>query len=296
MSILFSEKTEKIKYDRKSGANQLALNALNLLQSFSKKSKNETSQSFVRDFNEFGYRILKVRPTIAPIQNLVAQIVYEVNNLEEDNLDSIRSYIISRIEELSRLSRMAIKKSAQFASTLISNADCVATCSYSSTVFETFKAAAQQQKHFNVLIAESKSSDGKLSYGRILASFLKPLKIQVDVFLDDLIYKIIPKTNSVLVGADSVFWDGSILNGTPTYGVAIEAEENSIPFYSVCETTKVNTLHFLSNNIDLKEGFDLIPANLITELVTEKGALSDEKLLEIIKEKTKFYQIFNMEP
>lgn len=293
VSILFSEKIKKIKYDRESGASQLALNALNLLQSFSRKSKNETSQSFVKDFSELGNKIFKIRPNIAPIQNLVAQIVYEVNNLEDDDMNSIRSYIISRIEELSKLSQIAVKKSAKSASAFIHNSDNVATCSYSSTILETLKTAAQEEKIFKVFVAESKSPDGKFSYGRILASFLKSLKIEVEVFLDDMIYKNIPKTNCVLVGADSIFWDRSIVNGSPTYGVAIEAEENNIPFYSVCETAKVNTLHFMGNNIEIREGFDLIPSNLITELVTEMGALSDEKLLKIIKEKTKFYQIFN---
>ena len=294
VSILFSEKIKKIKYDRESGANQLTLNALNLLQSFSRKSKNGTSQSFVKDFSEFGYKIFKIRPNIAPIQNLISQIVYEVNNLEDDDMNSIRSYIISRIEELSKLSQLAVKKSAKFASALIHNSDNVATCSYSSTILETLKTAAQEKKIFKVLVAESKSPDGKFSYGRILASFLKSLKIEVDVFLDEMIYKNIPKANCVLVGADSIFWDKSIINGNPTYGVAIEADENNIPFYSVCETTKVNTLHFMGNNVEIGEGFDLIPANLITELVTELGTLSDEKLWKIIKEKTKFYQIFNV--
>jgi translation initiation factor 2B subunit (eIF-2B alpha/beta/delta family) len=292
---LFSEKTRQIKYDRESGASQLVLNALNLLRSFSEKIKHETRQRFVEDFSEFGYKIFEIRPNIAPIQNLVAQIVYEVNILKDDNIDSVKRYIVTRIEEISRMSQMAINKSAQFASTLIHNSDLVATCSLSSTICETLKSAVQQGKSFKVLIAESKSSDGKFSYGKIMASFLKSLKLQVEVFLDDMIYQNIPKTNCVLVGADSVFWDGSIINGSPTYGVAVEAEEYNIPFYSVCETTKVNTLHFLGKNVGIREGFDLIPANLITKLVTEQGFLSKQRLLEIIKEKTKFYQIFKLE-
>ncbi|MEJ2271282.1 MAG: hypothetical protein P8X91_02105 [Candidatus Bathyarchaeota archaeon] len=292
---MFSEKTRQIKYDRESGASQLVLNALNLLRSFSEKIKHETRQRFVEDFSEFGYKIFEIRPNIAPIQNLVAQIVYEVNILKDDNIDSVKRYIVTRIEEISRMSQMAINKSAQFASTLIHNSDLVATCSLSSTICETLKSAVQQGKSFKVLIAESKSSDGKFSYGKIMASFLKSLKLQVEVFLDDMIYQNIPKTNCVLVGADSVFWDGSIINGSPTYGVAVEAEEYNIPFYSVCETTKVNTLHFLGKNVGIREGFDLIPANLITKLVTEQGFLSKQRLLEIIKEKTKFYQIFKLE-
>jgi translation initiation factor 2B subunit (eIF-2B alpha/beta/delta family) len=56
----------------------------------------------------------------------------------------------------------------------------------------------------------------------------------------------------------------------------------------------VNTLSYLGKNIEAKKGFDLVPANLITGVVSEKGILSIDRLVEIMEEKSKFYKIFNI--
>ena len=231
---------------------------------------------------------------MASVQNLVAQIVYEVNHLEEDDLFEVQKFAVSRIEELSNQSVTAIRKSAEWAANLINDSDYIATCSHSSTICRTFELAKKQGKNFKVMVAESRTADGKFRYGRVLASFLESLKIPVEVFLDKKIYMYIPKTSCVLVGADSVLVDGSVINGSPTFGVAVEAEDSGIPFYSVCETSKVNTLSYLGKNVEAKKGFDLVPANLITGVVSEKGILPINTLIEIMEEKSKFYKIFNI--
>ena len=187
-------------------------------------------------------------------------------------------------------SEFAVKKSAEWGATIIANSDYLTTCSYSSTVGETLKVAKQQRKNFKVFVAESRTDDNKFQYGQILAKFLKSLKIATEVFPDDEIYRYVPKTKCVLVGADSLLCDGSIINGTPTYKVALKAKECGIPFYSVCETTKANTLSYLGKNTELKEGFELVPSNLITGIITEKGILEVHEIIAIIKEKSKFFE------
>ena len=84
--ILFSEKIRKIEFDMSSGAIQIALNALDLLRSFSKINTSETCKDFVEDFSELGRKLFLIRPNMASVQNLVAQIVYEINHLEENDL------------------------------------------------------------------------------------------------------------------------------------------------------------------------------------------------------------------
>lgn len=292
--ILFSEKIRKIEFDMSSGAIQIALNALDLLRSFSKINKSETCKDFVEDFSELGRKLFLIRPNMASVQNLVAQIVYEINHLEENDLLEVQKFACSRIEELSNQSVTAIKKSAEWAATLIDDSDYIATCSYSFTICRTFELAKQQGKNFKVLVAESRTADGKFCYGRVLASFLESLQIPVEVFLDKKIYMYVPKTNCVMIGADSVLVDGSVINGNPSYGIAVEAEDSGLPFYSVCATSKVNTLSYLGKNIEAQKGFDLVPVNLITGLVSEKGILPINTLIKIMEEKSRFYKVFNI--
>jgi len=44
----------------------------------------------------------------------------------------------------------------------------------------------------------------------------------------------------------------------------------------------------------LKEGFEFIPSNLITGIITEKGFLDANTIVEIMKEKSKFFEIFHI--
>jgi len=292
---LLSDKIREIEVDRLSGASQIARNALGVLRFFAETSKNETCREFVEDFREHGRRLFEARPNMAPVQNLVAQIVYEVNALEEEDLVSVRKFAVSRIDELCKESEVAVKKSAECAATIVGDSDCLAACSDSSTVCETLKVAKQQGKCFKVFVAESRSDDDKFRYGQVLATFLKSIKVPAEVFPDNEIYRYVPKTKCVLVGADSVLCDGSVINGSPTFELAVKAKECGISFYSVCETTKANTLSYLGKNVELKKGFDLVPADLITGIITEKGILNVNELVEVMKEKSKFYEIFHIE-
>ena len=286
-----SDKIKEIEFDNTRGASQLAREALDVLKFFAQNSENKTSEEFIRDLKKLGEKLLEIRPNMAPIQNLVAQIVYETAALEEYDLAFVRKFAILRIDELHKESKDAVKKTAEWGATIISNSDRLATCSYSSTVYETLKAAKKQGKNFKVFVAESKTQDNNLQHGQTMAKSLKSIKITMDIFPDNEIHRYIPKAKYVLVGADSLLCDGSIVNGTPTLEVALKAKDSGIPFYSVCETAKVNTLNYLGKKIDLEKGFNLVPSNLISKIITEKGILYPNKIAEIAKEKSKFFEI-----
>jgi translation initiation factor eIF-2B subunit delta len=230
---------------------------------------------------------------MAPVQNLVAQAVYDVNHFQEDGLVSVQKFALSRTTELCKQSETAVQKSAECAAAIIEDYDCLVTCSYSSTVCETFKVAKQQGKRFKVYVAESRSDDGMFRYGKVLSDFLNSINVTAEVFPDNEIRRFVPKTECAIVGADSVLSGGSIINGAPTYELAVVAKEHGLSFYSVCETTKANILSYLDKNVELKKGFDLVPSNLITGIVTENGILGVTEIVEVMRKKSKFYEIFH---
>lgn len=134
---MLSEKIREIKFDRTSGASQIARNALGVLRFFAQTSKHETCRSFKEDFIEVGRKLFETRPNMAPVQNLVAQIVYEVATLDEPNLVSVQKFAASRIDKMCKESEAAVKKCAEWGATIIADDDCLASCSDSSTVCET---------------------------------------------------------------------------------------------------------------------------------------------------------------
>ena len=283
-----SERIREIELDRSSGATKIAQKALQVLRFFAQKSENKNSE----EFKKVGKKLSDSRSNMAPVKNLVSQIVYEVNNLDEDNLADFRKFVVLRIDELVKKSEIAVNKSANLASIVIIDSKNIATCSYSWTVCEAFRIAKEKGKRFKVFVAESKTEDNNFCYGQTLAAFLRSIDILVKVFPDNEIHNFIPKVKCVLVGADSVMCDGSIINGTPTFELAVQAKNLGLPFYSVCETAKIDCWSYLGKKVKLKKGFDFIPANLITEILTEAGILDSNKIAGISKEKLKFHKNF----
>jgi translation initiation factor 2B subunit (eIF-2B alpha/beta/delta family) len=137
-------------------------------------------------------------------------------------------------------------------------------------------------KRFHVLAAESISASGK-SYGEYTAQQLKPHGIPTEVIADHAVNTYINQTTRVLVGADSIFLDGSLINGTPTYSLAVQADEAGIPFYSICETSKFDIQKKAGEQPMLEEGFDYIPSSLIAGIVTEDGVLSTAEIIHHVQ-------------
>ena len=290
-TALLSDKIQQIKQDHTNGASQIARNALDVLKFFVQTNKTKTSSDFKIEFRKVGMQLFEARPNMAPVQNLIAQTVYKVLAQDECNPVSIRNFALSTIDKLYKQSLLAVKESAQNAATIIKDGGVIVTCSFSSTVCETFKTGKKQEKHFKVFVAES--TVDATSYGKATAQFLESIKIPATVFADSAISRYLSNSNCVLVGADSLLCDASIINGTPTLDIAVEAKKQDKSFYSVCETTKANISSYHGKQLDLEYGFECIPANLITGIITEKGVLNPDKLAEIMKERAKYVAVFN---
>lgn len=286
---LFSDKISQIKNDRSNGASQIARNALDVLKFFVQTNKSITCSDFEEYLKKVGLQLFEARANMAPVQNLVAQAVYNIINFKQGDIDSTKRFAVTTIEDLIMQSKNAVKESAINAAELIEDSACVATCSDSSTVCETLNTAKKQGKHFNVVIAESQT--GTIRYGEVMARFLESIDVSAKIFPDNQILKHVSEADLVVIGADSLLCDGSVINGLPSYGLAVAAKQSAVPFYSVCETTKANALSYLGKTVDLKEGFDCVPANLVTNIITEKGVLSADTLDEVMKEKAKYYEI-----
>lgn len=279
---------EEIRADRLHGASQLSRQALEVLKLVIEKGSG-SKDDFLEGLKNAGDRLIKVRPGMAPIANLVAHLVYEVFQLsKEKELHSLRDFAWSKTEELERSSKLRLKKAAAQGAGIIEDNDKIMTCSYSSTIKEVFRIAHRCEKHVRVWILESKDKDK--SYGKIMADELCQQRIFARLVPDIAIKDYITEVRKVLVGADSVLRDGGLINGLPTYELALAAK-GKLPFYVVCETLKFNT-RVSSMQVKLEEGFDLIPPELITEIITEAGTFKPENLAPRMKELDRYFGVF----
>jgi translation initiation factor 2B subunit (eIF-2B alpha/beta/delta family) len=100
----------------------------------------------------------------------------------------------------------------------------------------------------------------------------------------------IGEASAVALGADSVRPDGSLVNKVGSYPLALAAREAGVPVYALCEALKIAAQRFplvleplewpavagrLPQGVEARSvGFELVPARLLTGIVTEDGVLS----------------------
>ncbi len=169
--------------------------------------------------------------------------------------------------------------------------DPVFTLSRSGSVEHALIAAASARSPdapMEVIIAESLPGGEGVDMARALAA----AGARVSVVTDSAVGVGMARARTLLLGADSVRSDGSLVNKVGTYPAALVAADLGIPVYALCERLKITpqsyplTLERVSGAAgeEWKEGgwlFDVTPARLVTAIITEEGALSQEAVARL---------------
>jgi translation initiation factor 2B subunit (eIF-2B alpha/beta/delta family) len=282
---------EEIRQDKMHSASWLSLRAIGALRLAAGKSNARTAADFLNDVKAVARELAEARPPMAPVSNLVAQWFYEIAQEPEieKGLDSLRAFAILKGERIIKVRKGALNRVAEHGSQVVEDGDVLISCSDSDTVVQSLKAARLAGKEFGVYVAESRTSEGK-SYGEAMAEKMMSENIPVKVIPDNpkAIGDCASKSTKAMVGADSILDNGSLINGTPTLIIAEAAKEKQIPFYVVCETTKFSALRLAGRHLWLEEGFEVIPPNLITRIITEEGILKVDQSMVKAKHMSKY--------
>ncbi len=263
---------EDIRQDRVHGASRLSLQAVGTLRLAAEKSSAVSTADFLNQMKAVARELAEVRPSMAPIANLVALWFYEITQEPRNDLTSLRSLAVLSADRIIRMRKGASNRLAEHGAQVIEQGDRLITCSDSSAISRSLRLARLTGKEFNVFVAESRSSEGKL-YGEAMAVQLGSDGVSVQLIPDEprAISDFAEQATKAIVGADSILDNGTVINGSPTLAVAQAASEKQIPFYVLCETTKFSALRLVSRHLWLEEGFDVVPAELITRIITEEG-------------------------
>jgi translation initiation factor 2B subunit (eIF-2B alpha/beta/delta family) len=279
------EEINKLKNDDIHGASWLSLHAINTLILAIGESQAATVADFVGDIKEVAEELASTRPNITPIANYANQFLHQIitRSQNETDLGALKSFIEVKGKELVKSATKAMSKAVEYACGIIGDLDTIITCSYSSTVCQALEQAGQREARFRVIVAESRFNDK--AYGEITAKQLMNHQIPVEIIADGEINRRVSKADKALVGADSIRADGYLINGKPTLLLAQAAKNRRIPFYVVCESAKFTIRGYVTKSKELEPGFDKIPLDLVTGIITEKGTMQPNLVIAYIEEK-----------
>jgi translation initiation factor 2B subunit (eIF-2B alpha/beta/delta family) len=112
--------------------------------------------------------------------------------------------------------------------------------------------------------------------GRAFADELRSNGLEVELVEDDEAPGRLEWASLLLLGADTVFHDGTLCNKTGTRALAEAAAAQSVPVVVACEVVKLAPIDAADAPPLTAEEFELTPAALVDCVVTEEGTVSPD--------------------
>ncbi|MGC9974663.1 MAG: hypothetical protein ABSC36_04660, partial [Gaiellaceae bacterium] len=115
--------------------------------------------------------------------------------------------------------------------------------------------------------------------GRGLAAKLRAKGVEVELISDNEGPEAARESDLVLLGADTVFRDGSLVNKIGTARIASAAKDAGVTVIVACETFKLAPF---DPQPPTEDTFDLVSAAMIDRVVTEEGAAESGDVASLI--------------
>ncbi|MFW9989761.1 MAG: hypothetical protein ACFFC3_14000, partial [Candidatus Odinarchaeota archaeon] len=169
--------------------------------------------------------------------------------------------------------------------------------SYSSTIINLL--LREKDIDFEIFVLESRP----LLEGRRVAEILS-LYFKTHLIIDAAIGYFINEIDVILIGADSILKDGSIINKIGTFPLTLLAHNQKIDVYVVCDSFKYNLKSHYDQMVKILEKpinevydkvitnkllevhnyyFDITPPNYVSGIISDLGVLSISDFLEEVK-------------
>lgn len=282
----------EIAEDNTSGAAELTKKGAHVLLLLARETTATEMAQFLSELVGTGRRLIHAQPSMAPLFNLVNTVlssletVRDVDQAKSTAKDMARAFAA---ELDARANRIALEALA-----LISDGSRILTHSRSSTLLATFHLARDRDRSFRVLCTESRPA----YEGRVLARELHDKGVDTTLITDAALADFVSQVDLVMVGADSVSAQG-LVNKTGTYGLALAASAQGVPFYALGGSEKFLPPNYPHLEIQPKDPqevwkdrpkgvtvlnyyFDTTPLEHLSGLVTEKGLLTGSQVEEML--------------
>jgi methylthioribose-1-phosphate isomerase len=216
-------------------------------------------------------------------------------------LDRIRTSLVEEAQAVHRERKVADERIGRFGAELLPKSGRVMTqCNAGAlatggigTALGVIRMAIEGGYRIDVLVPETRPF---LQGARLTAWELHQDRIPLTLITDNMVGHFLKTggVNAVVVGADRIARNGDTANKIGTYGIAVLAKENHVPFYVAAPISTLDLSLATGDQIPIEErsaaevthlagvriapdvpaahiAFDVTPARFITAIITENG-------------------------
>ena len=266
---------EELTADREHGASWMARRTVEMMLEVGEQPF-ETSAELFDALIDAGRRLAESRPGVGAIAGAAGRVLAAANAhtfLEPDQLRQLVSEEGQSI--LQGRERAAVSIAIQLRDRLADKI--VMTHSASATVHEALLNASPKRAICTV--------SEPVGEGRAFAEELRTQGLDVELIDDVDGAKALPEADLFLIGADTVFHDGTLCNKIGTTSLAEAAQKQGVPTIVACEIIKLAPID-VADAPEQSEAeralFEMTPPELLSEIVTEEGSVTPDEVGALI--------------
>lgn len=277
-----------IRNDHRRGASEIAVRVSRLFD-LARPARRVSKAKYTRAIRRLEREICKLRPAMAPLGNVAADIVDLTVAAARECRDAEETFsVLVRAAGTVRAERARVpERVAQHLRDTVPDLRRPMVISYSSLVVAVLDA--WPKRHLHVTVCESRPA----YEGRRTAILLSERAASVKLITDAQAGIAVDACDSVVLGCDTVHSSGAVVNKTGSYLVALAARRAKRPVFVLGDSLKLSDRPLLAREHHSQRQvwrrpppgvrvanvpFEVIPADCIDRIVLETGAYRPEDM------------------
>ncbi|MFC4549770.1 MULTISPECIES: ribose 1,5-bisphosphate isomerase [Halorussus] len=288
------------------GAATIADAAAEALTAQAEDSDAADPETFRAEMRAAARRLVETRPTAVSLPN---SLRYVLRGMEGQTVENLRESVLDSAAEFRTELDQAQDNLGRIGANRLRDGDTVMTHCHSTDALSCVEHALDQGKDIRAVVKETRPR----KQGHITARWLREMGVPVTLIVDNAARRYLDEVDHVLVGADSIAADGSVVNKIGTSGLAVNARERGVPIMVAAQTLKLHPDTMTGHTVEIEmrderevltdeeeaeingevgaEGlavenpaFDVTPPRYVDAIVTERGQFPPESIVTLMRE------------
>jgi len=282
------------------GAATIAAAAADALAAQARDSDADSPAAFREELRTAARRLRDTRPTAVSLPNALR---YVLNEVDGDSVEELRASTVEAVDRFCTQLERAQDDLGAIGANRLRDGDTIMTHCHSTDALACVEAALDDGKEIEAVVKETRPR----KQGHITAKQLREWDVPVTMVVDNAARRYLDDVDHVLVGADSIAADGSVVNKVGTSMLAVSARERGVPVMVAAQTLKLHpdTLTGHTVEIEMRDetevlsdeeradigdvtvenpAFDVTPPRYVDAIVTERGQFPPESVVTLMRE------------
>ncbi|MFA1611124.1 ribose 1,5-bisphosphate isomerase [Halobellus rubicundus] len=282
------------------GAATIADAAARALAAQADASEAESPSAFLDELRAAARVLCDTRPTAVSLPNALRYVFRDVRGA---TVEELRESVRESADEFCERLDTAQHDLGRVGANRLRDGDTIMTHCHSTDVLACVEGAVEQGKSLSAYVKETRPRN----QGHITAEALSEMGVDVTLIVDSAARRYLNDVDHVLVGADSIAADGSVINKIGTSGLAVNARDRGTPIVCAAQTIKLHPGTLTGHTVEiemrdesevidpetaseigdpevLNPAFDVTPPRYVDAIITERGQFPPESIVTLMRE------------